>query len=107
MEDASKETDNIWRSLYPVVIRESRYGGIYEGGKWIAFPECNEFTEPMIDYFEGDDCFALDLFTDDYKQTVGLGESPNDAYADLCLKRETEIKLIETNNSLTSNQLAE
>ena len=72
--------------LYPVVIREARYGGIYEGGKWIAFPECDEFTEPMINYFEGDDSDAFDLFTDEYKQTVGIGANPNEAYADLCFK---------------------
>ena len=90
MEDANKATDDIRRSLYPVVIRESRYNGVYEGGKWIAFPECDEFTEPMLDYFEGDDCFALDLFTDEYKQKVGIGATPNDAYADLCYKRRAE-----------------
>jgi hypothetical protein len=74
-------------SLYPVVIREARYGGVYEGGKWIAFPECDEFTETMLNYFEGDDCEAVDLFTDEYKQTVGIGETPNHAYADLCNKK--------------------
>ena len=76
--------------IYPVVIREARYGGIYEGGKWIAFPECDEFTEAMLNYFEGDDCDAVDLFTDEYKQTVGIGESPNHAYADLCKKNGIE-----------------
>jgi len=74
-------------NLYPVVIREARYGGIYEGGKWLAFAECDEFTEAMLNYFEGDDCEAVDLFTDEYKQTVGIGETPNHAYADLCSKK--------------------
>jgi len=23
--------------LYPVIVRESRYGGVYEGGAWFAF----------------------------------------------------------------------
>jgi hypothetical protein len=77
-------------SLYPVVIRQARYSGIYEGGKWIAFPECDEFTEPMFNYFHGDDCDAVDLFTDEYQQTVGIGESPNLAYADLCKKNGIE-----------------
>ena len=76
--------------IYPVVIREARYGGIYEGGKWIDFAECDEFTEAMLNYFEGDDCDAVDLFTDEYKQTVGIGESPNHAYADLCNKNGIE-----------------
>lgn len=74
-------------TLYPVVIREARYGGIYEGGKWLAFAECEEFTEPMLDYFYGDDCDAVDLFTEEYKQSIGIGESPNRAYADLCHKK--------------------
>ena len=77
-------------NLYPVVIREARYGGIYEGGKWLAFAECDEFTEAMLNYFEGDDCEAVDLFTDEYKQTVGIGETPNHAYADLCKKNGIE-----------------
>ena len=74
-------------TLYPVVIREARYGGIYEGGKWLAFAECDEFAEPMLDYFYGDDCDAVDLFTDEYKEAIGIGESPNLAYADLCHKK--------------------
>jgi hypothetical protein len=41
----------------------------------------------MLDYFYGDDCDAVDLFTDEYKQSIGIGESPNIAYADLCHKK--------------------
>lgn len=74
-------------NLYPVVIREARYGGIYEGGKWLAFAECDEFTERMRDYFYGDDCDAVDLFTEEYKQAIGVGDNPNNAYADLCNKK--------------------
>lgn len=73
--------------LYPVVIRQARYGGIYEGGKWLAFSECDEFTERMLDYFYGDDCDAVDLFTEEYKQAIGVGDNPNNAYADLCNKK--------------------
>lgn len=87
MEHTNEVTADTKLSLYPIVIRESRYNGIYEGGAWVAFPECDKFTEPMIDYFEGDDCLAIDLFTDEYKKTVGLGATPNDALVDLFKKR--------------------
>ena len=80
--------------LYPVVIREARYGGTYEGAKWIAFPECEEFTEAMNNYFYGDDSDAIDLFTDEYKKTVGLGVSPDHAYSDLCYKSGIPIDLL-------------
>jgi len=33
---------------------------------------------------------SVDLFTDEYQQTVGIGESPNLAYADLCKKNGIE-----------------
>jgi hypothetical protein len=81
--------------LYPVIIRQARYNGLYEGGKWIAFAECEEFTDAMNDYFYGDDCDAADLFTDEYKKTVGIGVSPDHAYADLCYKNGIPIDLLE------------
>jgi len=80
--------------LYPVVIRQARYQGVYEDGKWIAFPECEEFTEQMEDYFFGDDSAAIELFTDEYKKKVGLGVSPDHAYADLCYKNGIPVDLL-------------
>jgi hypothetical protein len=48
----------------------------------------------MNDYFYGDDCEAIDLFTEEYKKTVGLGVSPDHAYADLCYKKGIPIDLL-------------
>jgi len=31
--------------MYPIVIRQSRYGGVYEGGRWVAFPNMYRFPE--------------------------------------------------------------
>lgn len=38
--------------LYPIVIRQTRYSGLYEGGSWAAFP--NTYTMPNNTAF-GDD----------------------------------------------------
>jgi hypothetical protein len=48
-------------SLYPVVIRESRYSGVYEGGKWFAIAEYTGESEALENYIHGDDCDAVDF----------------------------------------------
>lgn len=73
-------------SLYPVVIRESRYSGVYEGGKWFAIAEYSEESEGLANYISGDDCEALDFWDSEEAKMIGVGDSPNDALADLYLK---------------------
>jgi len=76
-------------TLYPIVIRESRYQGTYEGGKWHAIPECNSDTWNM-DYFEylyGDDDAATKFWWEsEAAKKIGVGKTPNDALADLFKK---------------------
>lgn len=76
-------------SLYPIVIRESRYSGVYEGGEWHAIPECNSDTW-SIEYFEylhGDDNDATNFWWNSGKsEKIGIGKTPNDALADLFKK---------------------
>lgn len=76
-------------TLYPIVIRESRYQGVYEGGEWHAIPECNSDTWNM-DYFEylhGDDDAATNFWWDsEVAKKIGVGKTPNDALADLFKK---------------------
>jgi len=74
-----------WRN-YPVVIRESRYGGVYEGGKWFAMANC-ELTpsEDLTEYLEGDDDAAWDFF-DNPENVIGVGNTPNEAHLDLIHK---------------------
>lgn len=76
-------------TLYPIVIRESRYMGTYEGGEWHAIPKCNSDTWSM-DYFEylhGDDEDAVEFWSNLEKvKKIGVGKTPNDALADLFKK---------------------
>jgi|APGre2960657423_1045063.scaffolds.fasta_scaffold00044_23 hypothetical protein len=73
-------------SLYPVVIRESRYSGVYEGGKWFAIAEYLEESEGLANYISGDDCEALDFWDSEEAKMIGVGDSPNDALSNLYLK---------------------
>ena len=76
--------------LYPVVVRQSRYSGIYEGGIWFAMPSHEELdlTEQYIDYLYGDDCDAVDFWDSDIAQTFGVGSTPDEAVLDLITKHD-------------------
>ena len=73
--------------LYPIVVMQARYGGTYEGGKWIAIG-CFESIEKsgMTDYVSGDDCDALDFWLSDEAKIIGRGSNPNSAVVDLCTR---------------------
>ena len=74
--------------LYPVVVRQSRYSGIYEGGLWFAMP-CHgeiDLAESYVDYLHGDDCDAVDFWDSDMARTFGVGGTPDEAVADLLAK---------------------
>ena len=68
------------RELYPLVIRQSRYSGAYEGGEWIAIPNYDESDIALYDYLHGDD---EDFFTWAEQTTFGAGSTPESARADL------------------------
>lgn len=69
---------------YPIVIRQSRYLGVYEGGSWIATASTPAIPEPMFfDYMTGDDEDAIDLFLSRGAELIGRGDTPNDALVDL------------------------
>lgn len=69
---------------YPVTIIKARYGGIYEGGKFIAF--CEHVDTHVIDDAEGDDITSA-MFFDNYpklrNKPIGKGNTPDEAYHDL------------------------
>lgn len=72
------------RSTYPIVIRQARYSGVYEGGAWIATASTPAIPEPeFFDYLTGDDEDALDLFLSRGACLIGRGDTPNDALVDL------------------------
>lgn len=76
-------------SLYPIVIRESRYSGTYEGGEWHAIPNCeggDAWNGDYFDYLYGDDDGALNFWQSDAAKLIGIGDTPNDALKDLFKK---------------------
>lgn len=68
--------------LYPVTIITSRYGGTYEGGTWIAFHADYVPREAV-----GDDITCSQFFSAN-SWFIGIGDSPDEAYADLKHKIE-------------------
>jgi len=68
-------------SHYYTTIIYDRYGGIYSGGKWLAFPEAEAPDGPL----RSDGCHegSVEEFWDSYVELVGKGASPEAALADL------------------------
>ncbi len=65
-----------------MTIVRARYGGSYEPGAWLAFP--NHPAEMPEDWNASDVPCAL--FWDSYIGAVGAGESPDGALADLAAR---------------------
>jgi hypothetical protein len=81
----AERTEHMWFRVesrvydHDVLIFGTRYGGIYEGGSWIAWVGDAEWLD---DYQSGDN--ACQKFWQDYKfGPVGRGESPEKALDDL------------------------
>jgi hypothetical protein len=70
--------DALDRPAGPVTIVAARYGGIYEPGRWLAFPL---WPEELPDGWSGGDaeCYAFWQEHRDY----GGGDTPTAAYRDL------------------------
>jgi len=84
------------RDIYPVTIIKSRYGGVYEGAKWVAF-NAHSHSEILSQALGGDiPCSSFFAQMDnpridvknlfDKKIFVGRGKNPQDAYDDLVKK---------------------
>ena len=62
--------------LVMIVITETRYGGVYEGGPWAAFSASDLAAVP-------DDAFSGDPFASNWWDApsvpVGVGDSPDEA----------------------------
>ncbi len=67
------------QSMYPVTIIMARYGGIYEGGVWLAF-NCYEDEVPAAATSNDISCVTFFGYAAD---SVGRGDTPNKALADL------------------------
>lgn len=73
--------------LYPIKIMQARYGGVYEGGAWVCFPNCD--TEPPESAF-GDDEACVDYWSSRRSTYVGRGNTPDEAYGDMIRRLQTE-----------------
>jgi len=60
--------------LYPIVVRETRYGGVYEGGSWFAYSGYGFPVEAI-----GDDCECADFWGSEASNKLGVGNTPNEA----------------------------
>lgn len=70
-------------AVYPLTIVAARYGGTYEGGRYLAFP-CDPEAIPAG--WDGGDCECSDFFHDHAQAPIGRGDTPNDAQADLAAR---------------------
>lgn len=88
-------------NLYPIVIRQSRYGGIYEGGTWFAIGSYDDasMSEEYFSYIYGDDCDAVDFWDSYLSKGIGVGASPDEAFNDL-VSRYLTPKNAENDDSL-------
>ena len=70
--------------LYPVAIFQSRYSGVYEGGKWYAIGNFKSFHEIGIsEYLFGDDSDAVDFWMSEKSEMIGVGSTPDAAAQNL------------------------
>jgi len=76
-------------SIFPCTIACARYGGTYEGGKWLAFPkDANKLPQ---DYNSSD--ISCACFWENYDEFVGKGDSPQEAYDNLLKQLDERIKM--------------
>lgn len=69
--------------FWPILILQSRYSGVYEGGHWQAWPQLAS-PELMPPAAHGDDVECqLFWFESKIASKVGRGDTPNDALADM------------------------
>ncbi|WP_328995031.1 hypothetical protein OG394_10870 [Kribbella sp. NBC_01245] len=65
--------------IWPVTIVPARYGGTYEPGPWLAFP--NHPDALPIDWDAGD--LLAGRYYAEHSQEMGAGMTPSEAYEDL------------------------
>ena len=69
--------------IYPIVITLDRYSGCYSGATFTAWNE-----DKVPEGADADDVTCMEFWADMDKQEklVGKGETPDDAYLNLCIK---------------------
>lgn len=71
-------------NIYPVAIITARYGGVYEGNRWLAF-NCYDGQIPNEATSDDITCSTWWSTSADAKK-VGRGNTPNEALIDLELR---------------------
>ena len=66
-------------TFYPITITESRYGGTYEPGNWLAW---NLEADKLPRGWNADDTVCKS-FWQNYKGYYGAGDTPKEALFDL------------------------
>lgn len=88
---------NIFVRLYPIMVVQSRYGGLYEDGEWHAIPNADaawSWSDAYFEYVFGDDSDAIDFWQSVDAEKVGRGGTPNSAVLDL-VKRHKEMRQLD------------
>jgi hypothetical protein len=70
----------------PCIITPSAYGGVHEGGKWMAFP-MEHVPKAAID---SETVVVAWFAKNDWR--VGVGDTPNDALANLLFQMQKAVK---------------
>lgn len=70
----------------PCIITPSAYGGVHEGGKWMAFP-MEHVPRAAID---SETVVVAWFAKNDWR--VGVGDTPNDALANLLFQMQKAVK---------------
>ena len=78
--------------IYPLTIILTRYGGVYEGGEYAAF---NCYPNQIPRAAQGDD-ISCSQWWEANSDLVGVGDTAEDALADLRLKMRDETFSIHT-----------
>lgn len=75
---------------YGATVAQARYSGVYEGGRWLAFPAFPDSVDNKFPGWDGSDLEALEFWgnPDSGQALVGRGNTPNDAVMDMTARME-------------------
>lgn len=93
--------------LYPIVVFQSRYGGVYEGAEWFAISGFENMSSGLDEYFNGDDDAAVDFWHQDHEFPIAVGNTPNEAVNSLIAnfsKSDTSVSYKEIVSSTSINK---
>jgi hypothetical protein len=85
MDTAPEPTAVPFDFLHPATITSDRYGGIYSGGAWLAFPL---FHSELPDEPFSNDIDAASFWEEHNNSPIGRGATPDAAYSALLRRIE-------------------